>query len=74
MSSPNFKIDNFDQIKSEVLNKLKEKNIKKNSLEDIVEEIINVFYQINQNCIKELNKCKEINVYFDEIQKKYKIK
>ncbi len=74
MNSPNFKIDNFDQIKSEVLNKLKEKNIKKNSLEDIVEEIINVFYQINQNCIKELNKCKEINVYFDEIQKKYKIK
>ena len=74
MNSPNFKIDNFDQIKSEVLNKLKEKNIKKNSLEDIVEEIINVFYQINQNCIKELNKCKEINVYFDDIQKKYKIK
>lgn len=74
MNSPNFKIDNFDQIKSEVLNKLKEKNIKKNSLEDIVEEIINVFYQINQNCIKELNKCKEINIYFDEIQKKYKIK
>ena len=74
MNSPNFKIDNFDQIKSEVLNKLKEKNIKKNSLEDIVEEIINVFYQINQNCIKELNKCKEINVYFDDIQKKYKTK